>query len=282
MVRLTIELIRASPQFQNPCKQRELDVRGNKIPAVENMGATDNQFEVIDLSDNELTKLQNFGRLDRLVSILANNNKISRVGELPPSVDSLILTNNRLTSLGDLAALGELPALRTLSLLKNPVARQQHYREYLVHLCPKLRFLDFQLVKEAERKQAARFFKSAAGKKLLEEVRPSTEEEVLSASQDERAAPSLAPAIAKRKKLSADIVQKIQVRFLSTSLVVNWRSLDNVGVQASANRAASLFRRRLLNSCGDRGTTHTTNPTMTVCKSSVGDRVAQSCHESLA
>ena len=146
MVRLTIELIRASPQFQNPCKQRELDVRGNKIPAVENMGATDNQFEVIDLSDNELTKLQNFGRLDRLVSILANNNKISRVGELPPSVDSVILTNNRLTSLGDLAALGELPALRTLSLLKNPVARQQHYREYLVHLCPKLRFLDFQLL----------------------------------------------------------------------------------------------------------------------------------------
>ena len=204
MVRLTIELIRASPQFQNPCKQRELDVRGNKIPAVENMGATDNQFEVIDLSDNELTKLQNFGRLDRLVSILANNNKISRVGELPPSVDSVILTNNRLTSLGDLAALGELPALRTLSLLKNPVARQQHYREYLVHLCPKLRFLDFQLVKEAERKQAARFFKSAAGKKLLEEVRPSTEEEVLSASQDERAAPSLAPAIAKRKKRALD------------------------------------------------------------------------------
>ena len=70
MVRLTIELIRASPQFQNPCKQRELDVRGNKIPAVENMGATDNQFEVIDLSDNELTKLQNFGRLDRLVGKL--------------------------------------------------------------------------------------------------------------------------------------------------------------------------------------------------------------------
>ena len=160
---------------------------------------------------------------DEFVSILANNNKISRVGELPPSVDSVILTNNRLTSLGDLAALGELPALRTLSLLKNPVARQQHYREYLVHLCPKLRFLDFQLVKEAERKQAARFFKSAAGKKLLEEVRPSTEEEVLSASQDERAAPSLAPAIAKRKKLSADIVQKIQVRFLcSSAQPVNW------------------------------------------------------------
>ena len=84
------------------------------------------------------------------------------------------------------------------------MARQQHYREYLVHLCPKLRFLDFQLVKEAERKQAARFFKSAAGKKLLEEVRPSTEEEVLSASQDERAAPSLAPAIAKRKKRALD------------------------------------------------------------------------------
>eukprot|EP01046_Picozoa_sp_COSAG06_P090486 COSAG06_NODE_36807_length_442_cov_1.553936_1_plen_82_part_10 len=82
MPRLTVDLIARSPQFQNPLKQRELDVRGNKIPAVENLGATEDQFDVIDLSDNEVTKLDNFPRLERLRTVMACNNKISRLGAL--------------------------------------------------------------------------------------------------------------------------------------------------------------------------------------------------------
>jgi U2 small nuclear ribonucleoprotein A' len=233
MPRLTVDLIAKSPQFQNPLKQRELDVRGNKIPAIENLGATENQFDEIDLSDNEVTKLDNFPRLDRLRSVMACNNRIRRLGAVPPTLDTLILTNNQLTSLGDLSALAELPALRTLSLVKNPVARHAHYREFVVHTCPMLRYLDFQLVKEQERKEAKRFFKSAAGKKLLEEARPSTEEEVAEATQTEKRLP-VAPAIAKRKKLNADVVAKIQAAIMSAS------SLDEIHQLEAALKSGSL------------------------------------------
>jgi U2 small nuclear ribonucleoprotein A' len=233
MPRLTVDLIARSPQFQNPLKQRELDVRGNKIPAIENLGATENQFDVIDLSDNEVTKLDNFPRLDRLRSIMACNNRISRLGALPPTLDTLILTNNRLTSLGDLTALGELPGLRTLSLLKNPVTRQPHYREFVMHTCRKLRYLDFQLVKETERKEAKRFFKSDAGKKLLEEARPSTEEEVAKATQSEKRLP-IAPAIAKQKKMKADVVAKIQ------EAIMNATSLDEIHQLEAALKSGTL------------------------------------------
>jgi U2 small nuclear ribonucleoprotein A' len=39
MPRLTSELVASSPQFMNPLKERELDLRGNSIPAIENLGA---------------------------------------------------------------------------------------------------------------------------------------------------------------------------------------------------------------------------------------------------
>jgi U2 small nuclear ribonucleoprotein A' len=41
MVKLTAELILSSPQYINPLKERELDLRGNKIAAIENLGVTE-------------------------------------------------------------------------------------------------------------------------------------------------------------------------------------------------------------------------------------------------
>jgi U2 small nuclear ribonucleoprotein A' len=41
MVRLTADLIWKSPHFFNTIKDRELDLRGNKISVIENLGATE-------------------------------------------------------------------------------------------------------------------------------------------------------------------------------------------------------------------------------------------------
>jgi U2 small nuclear ribonucleoprotein A' len=41
MVRLTADLIWKSPHFFNTIKERELDLRGNKISVIENLGATE-------------------------------------------------------------------------------------------------------------------------------------------------------------------------------------------------------------------------------------------------
>ncbi|MBA0570286.1 hypothetical protein Golob_003964, partial [Gossypium lobatum] len=66
MVKLTADLIWKCPHFFNALKERELDLRGNKIAVIENLGATEvcitlfDQFDTIDLSDNEIVKLDNF------------------------------------------------------------------------------------------------------------------------------------------------------------------------------------------------------------------------------
>lgn len=98
MVKLTPELINQSMQYINPCRDRELDLRGMclsctsagnrlievmficlsgyKIPQVENMGATLDQFDTVDFSENDLRKLDGFPYLPRLKCLLLNNNRI--------------------------------------------------------------------------------------------------------------------------------------------------------------------------------------------------------------
>jgi hypothetical protein len=39
-MKITAELIQQSPQFTNPLNERQLDLRGYKLTAIENMGAT--------------------------------------------------------------------------------------------------------------------------------------------------------------------------------------------------------------------------------------------------
>ena len=55
--RLTADIILNAPQGLNPCSEYELDLRSNKIGAIENLGATQNQFDAIDLSSNEIVKV---------------------------------------------------------------------------------------------------------------------------------------------------------------------------------------------------------------------------------
>ncbi|KAH9644276.1 hypothetical protein HF086_003775 [Spodoptera exigua] len=158
MVKLTMELIQNSMQYMNPCRDRELDLRGYKIPQIENMGATLDQFDTIDFSDNDIRKLDGFPLLKRIKCLLLNNNRIVRIGEnleqYIPNLESLVLTNNNITELGDLDPLTTLPKLRTLSLLHNPVSNKQHYRK----------------IKQKERDEANALFKSKKGKEMQKEI----------------------------------------------------------------------------------------------------------------
>lgn len=104
MVKLTAELIEQAAQYTNPVRDRELDLRGEstlqaraspsllfffysfetslcvcagyKIPVLENLGATLDQFDTIDFSDNEIRKLDGFPLLKRLKTLMMNNNRI--------------------------------------------------------------------------------------------------------------------------------------------------------------------------------------------------------------
>ncbi|XP_050373458.1 U2 small nuclear ribonucleoprotein A' [Argentina anserina] len=172
MVRLTADLIWKSPHFFNALKERELDLRGNKIPVIENLGATEDQFDTIDLSDNEIVKLENLPYLNRLGTLIINNNRITRInpniGEFLPKLHTLVLTNNRLVNLVEIDPLSSLSKLQYLSLLDNNITKKPNYRLYVIHKLKSLRVLDFKKIKDKERLEAKTLFSS---KEVEEEAR---------------------------------------------------------------------------------------------------------------
>ncbi|KAK8259846.1 hypothetical protein V6Z11_D13G082700 [Gossypium hirsutum] len=133
MVKLTADLIWKCPHFFNALKERELDLRGNKITVIENLGATE-----VYLSGNEIVKLDNFPYLKRLGTLLINNNRVTRInpniGEFLPSLHTLVLTDNRLVNLVKIDPLSSLPKLL-----------------YVIHKLKSLRVLDFKKVKAKTR-----------------------------------------------------------------------------------------------------------------------------------
>jgi len=161
IMRLTAELILRSGSYLNPLREREINLRGNKVAVIENLGATQDQYDCIDLSDNEIAKLDGFPLLHRLRTLLLNNNKISKIGSLGeslPALTTLILTNNKLANLNEIDPLAELNSLTHLSLLDNNVSKKQHYRLYIIHKLPKLKILDFRKISQKERVASEKLF----------------------------------------------------------------------------------------------------------------------------
>lgn len=64
-----------------------------------------------------------------------------------PKLETLVLTNNRLSNLVDLDSLATLVNLQNLCLLDNLVTKKPNYRLHLIHKLPNLRLLDFKKVK---------------------------------------------------------------------------------------------------------------------------------------
>ncbi|KAH8100475.1 L domain-like protein [Cristinia sonorae] len=166
-MKLTPELIQAVPSTLNPIKERQLDLRGYKIPAIENLGITKDQHDAIDFTDNSITVLGNIPLLRRLRTILLANNRVASISPSlhlsVPNLTTLILTNNNISELGDLEPLKDVAGLKFLSLLGNPVREKKWYREWLAWRIPGLRVLDFQRIRDKERQQAKSLFLTADG-----------------------------------------------------------------------------------------------------------------------
>ncbi|KAI8354651.1 leucine-rich repeat-domain-containing protein [Blakeslea trispora] len=176
-MKLTADLLANSLSHINPLGQRELVLRDLKIPAIENLGVTKASEETekwqldlndaIDFTNNDLRVLGNFPRLNRLQHLFLNSNRISKIdhelNHYVPNLQTIILSNNSISELGDLEALVECKKLTHLSLLDNPVTKKKHYRLYLIHKLPQLRVLDFNKVKLAEKKEAAALFLKTDG-----------------------------------------------------------------------------------------------------------------------
>uniref|UniRef100_A0A7R9TWZ0 U2A'/phosphoprotein 32 family A C-terminal domain-containing protein n=1 Tax=Prasinoderma coloniale TaxID=156133 RepID=A0A7R9TWZ0_9VIRI len=166
MVKITPEAVLSAPQGLNAVNDRELSLRGLKAPAVEALAVARDGFDCVDLSDNEIAKLGGFPPMARLSTLLVANNSIARIAtnlpEVLPNLHTLVLTNNRLSSLAELEPLSSLKHLKMLSLLGNAVAGVPQYRLYCAAAMPSLKWLDFQRITPAERERAAAAFPDAA------------------------------------------------------------------------------------------------------------------------
>ncbi|OQO09520.1 hypothetical protein B0A48_04922 [Cryoendolithus antarcticus] len=220
-MRLTAELIHSSLTYLNPLKERELDLRGHKIPTIENLGAA-KDVECIDLTDNEIQVLANFPLSPRLQTLLVARNRVrsieGNVVKSLPSLGTLSLTGNDVRELGDLEVLKGWTQLVHISLVDNPVCGKEHYRYWVIYLAPSVRFLDFQRVKQAERTKAQEIFGTLA--------EPSTAARAILATKG-RSAGFAAPTTngapsAKRVKLSDK--EKLRME----ALVKNAKSLAEI------------------------------------------------------
>ncbi|KAF4336599.1 u2 small nuclear ribonucleo A [Fusarium beomiforme] len=160
-MRLTADLIRDSLSYLNPLKERELDLRGHRIPAIENLGVA-GPHDAIDFTDNDIQVLGNFPLSPRITTLLLARNRVSSIqaslAKAIPNLTNLVLSSNNLAELADLDTLGSFPRLTHLVLLDNPVSKKENYRYWVLWKCPSVRFLDFAKVKESEREKARELF----------------------------------------------------------------------------------------------------------------------------
>eukprot|EP01130_Rhizamoeba_saxonica_P003374 TRINITY_DN1428_c0_g1_i2.p1 TRINITY_DN1428_c0_g1~~TRINITY_DN1428_c0_g1_i2.p1 ORF type:complete len:200 (-),score=51.13 TRINITY_DN1428_c0_g1_i2:26-625(-) len=128
----------------------------------------------MDFSDNGITRFGGFPLLQRLSTVLINNNQIRNISEglgtSIPNLEYLVLTGNNISNLADLDALSELVNLKFLSLLQNPVRDLEHYRLYMIHKIPSLNILDYQKISHIERREARELFGGEEGKRIKEDI----------------------------------------------------------------------------------------------------------------
>ena len=181
-MRITAELITELVEHRvNDLEERELCLGGLALVALEHLGAARNDFDAYDLSNNRIRRLENFPKVNRLKSLYVSNNlvdslDVNNMQQNVPNLQNLVLSHNAVADFKFLQGLSQAcPGLEFLSLVGNPITRRPHYRLCVLHLLPKVNCLDFVKVKQAERKQAAAWAKSAAGKAALQQQQESEE-----------------------------------------------------------------------------------------------------------
>ncbi|KAJ1500464.1 U2 small nuclear ribonucleoprotein A', partial [Coelomomyces lativittatus] len=153
MVNLSADFFSKVETFLNPLNDRELNLRGYKIPMLEHLGACCRQMDTLNLMDNELKVLAGpFPSLPRLRHVYLTNNRLHSLEpgleRYFPFLETLLFTNNAFTELKYVRYLHGLKHLTHVSFLGNPITKHKWYRSYVIYHVPQIRVLDYQRVKE--------------------------------------------------------------------------------------------------------------------------------------
>lgn len=189
-MRITIDILHHGEARITPAQEREYRLRNLRIPVIENLGIIGDAYEALNLSNNSIVTLGGFPRLEMVQSLILNNNQIKRIqrglGTFLPNLKNLILVNNNINTLLNLEPLADLPKLERIALAGNPASKEQGYRLYVIHKCPKLRVLDFQKVRLAERKEARRIYGSIDTEQPNEFVVGESKDDFVTMTEEQR------------------------------------------------------------------------------------------------
>lgn len=159
MTKLTPRVLDEAFRVIGPEGKLTLTLRDRRVQYIENLEHTNDIYNVIDLTNNEIGELGSVPALANLETLLLARNNISRICELLAcSVLSLLLAHNNIGSLAELCKLRTWAGLANLLLLGNPVTSVHQYRLFTIWMLPNLRVLDCEKVMAKERAQAVELF----------------------------------------------------------------------------------------------------------------------------
>lgn len=161
-MRLTSQQINDAPIILNPEGKLTILLRDLELTELGNLSITNDKYQVIDLSNNELIKLSDIPpNFKKLEDLLLSNNNILYIDEdtfpLNNQIRSITLYNNNIYKFQPIFK-DKFPKPETLILIGNPITELENYRLFILWLIPSLKVLDFKKVKQAERIQAEELF----------------------------------------------------------------------------------------------------------------------------
>nr|XP_043886179.1 leucine-rich repeat-containing protein 49-like [Solea senegalensis] len=132
-----------------------LDLHDNQICRIENVSHL-SELRVLNLAGNSISRVENLQSLDCLTDLNLRHNCVSYVTEVDrlPCLQRLFLSCNNITSLDQVACLGESRSLSELTLDGNPVALETWYKQAVLRCVLHLRQLDMKRITDEDRRMA--------------------------------------------------------------------------------------------------------------------------------
>jgi hypothetical protein len=138
---------------------KHLKLDNNGITVIEGLDCLASTLEQLDLSFNAIESMDGLDALARLTDLSLFNNRIKQVAVIDacPALQCVSLGNNLLEDLlGTVLFLRRVAPLQVLTLEGNPLCRQGEggrdmYRPHVFAFIPKLKYLDYNFVTDADR-----------------------------------------------------------------------------------------------------------------------------------
>jgi dynein assembly factor 1 len=122
-------------------------------------------LDTLNLCKNFITKIEGLEKCTKLTSLLLAHNNLLDASDLEhilklPSLMTLDIQHNRINDINIMNILSQMPDLRVLYLMGNPVVKLiKYYRKTIISKCPNLKYLDDRPIFDDERRRVNRWSK---------------------------------------------------------------------------------------------------------------------------